>query len=922
VGANAGAVEGRESELAELLRRTRLVVEQPDRAVLVTGEAGIGKTHLVRRAIEDLAGDGFRVAWGRADPVERGLPYAAITQVLGALQPGLGSALWDANQVSGPDAVLLEIYRPLAGILEAESASQPLVLVIDDLHYADEDTLRVVAFLVRRLVELPIVWLFTARSHVADDTSEVAQLLYQLRQDQRLDEIALGQLADRDIRRLIDTVAGNLVDADERDALVTRAAGNPFFAIQLARAYADAPRRASNDGRIGITSVSGRAALLERVFPLGESARAVARLAAVLGSVDLEQLESFAAVLDLDVEAVQLGFDRLVRADLFRPHQGEPYASEPAYERYEFVHDLVRETLYADLGPGERRRLHGAAAEALLQRRSVGGRVDLVELARHLSASSHGPDARAADALREAGDALVPSSPRSAVGLYRQALEHSPPAAAGTAELQVRLARALYRANEPEEVVRICRYGLEHATGRARDRLTRYLAGALADTGAYADALHLVDGEIATREESAVLLNTRALLLRLLGDYDGAVHTLQHATSVALDAHERLAVTFQRLSLSLDVGRRAEPRTAVAEIERTMPALDTESRLMAHAHLAGAFLGFGENHRVRAQLDEVTRLEAGGARNVDWAWSFAARVGLALQEARFDDALHLYAQDAHEFGTGLRLLTRNHATVALLDVPLLRRDIDGLRTYAADIADVGGAGRPARAFAEGLVDRLAGRFEEAIARFDAALPRTAAASTVRIALLTHCALTHEERGATDTAREVLDALRETAAEQDSPYARVLHGMLAVRVGADVATGESALEEAVEHGMIEYEAALRIELGRRGVAPEVNLSRAYPVVRSAGAVDYIAVAEAAMREQGVRVPTRRRDDGLALTDAEQRVAGLVAEGLTNKAIAERLSYSVKTIEAYLSRVYAKTGCTNRVELARHLAAPKP
>ena len=72
-------------------------------------------------------------------------------------------------------------------------------------------------------------------------------------------------------------------------------------------------------------------------------------------------------------------------------------------------------------------------------------------------------------------------------------------------------------------------------------------------------------------------------------------------------------------------------------------------------------------------------------------------------------------------------------------------------------------------------------------------------------------------------------------------------------------------------------------------------------------------------QGLRLPSRRQADRFALTDAEQRVADLVSEGLTNRAVADRLAYSVKTIEAYLSRIYAKTGCSNRVALARHLAA---
>jgi DNA-binding CsgD family transcriptional regulator len=75
----------------------------------------------------------------------------------------------------------------------------------------------------------------------------------------------------------------------------------------------------------------------------------------------------------------------------------------------------------------------------------------------------------------------------------------------------------------------------------------------------------------------------------------------------------------------------------------------------------------------------------------------------------------------------------------------------------------------------------------------------------------------------------------------------------------------------------------------------------------------------MRRHGGRGPPRRRLDRFTLTDAEQRVAELVADGLSNRQIAERLAYSIKTIEAYLSRVYAKTGCRNRVDLAKRFAA---
>ena len=146
--------------------------------------------------------------------------------------------------------------------------------------------------------------------------------------------------------------------------------------------------------------------------------------------------------------------------------------------------------------------------------------MDVVELARHLSLASPGPDAGAADALREAGDVLLRSSPRSAALRYRQAIGYLP--ASGAGALHVRLARALHRAGQPDEVARVCRSGLGDATGADRDVLTRYLSSALADVGDLGGALAMVDQEIAANGPSVVLLTTRGLLHRLLDDVAAA----------------------------------------------------------------------------------------------------------------------------------------------------------------------------------------------------------------------------------------------------------------------------------------------------------------------------------------------------------------------------------------------------------------
>jgi DNA-binding CsgD family transcriptional regulator len=322
--------------------------------------------------------------------------------------------------------------------------------------------------------------------------------------------------------------------------------------------------------------------------------------------------------------------------------------------------------------------------------------------------------------------------------------------------------------------------------------------------------------------------------------------------------------------------------------------------------------------RSRRHLDAAAALEAEGVLDVDWPWSFAGCVVLDVQQARWDEAIRTYEQGSPEFGPGLRLLSRNHAATSALDVPLHRQDVETARRLAADVVDIGGSGAYARGLAQAVVDRLSGRPDAAIERLDALVAGASRLPMRGVALLAHLAYAHEDSGGRDQARQALDQRGDLAAGQDSAYAHALVNLLEARFRDDIDAARAGAETAAANGLVQYEAACRLELGRLGVDPAPNLLAAHGVFRSVGATGYTTAAEAEMRRHGVRAPTRRRRDPWALSDAEQRVVTLVAEGLTNRAIAERLSYSVKTIEAYLSRVYAKTGCANRVELVNHLA----
>ena len=892
--------EGRRRDLATILAAMRQLELGQSRVILVTGETGIGKSYLARQASDELAANGFEVAWGRADPVERVVPYAAMAQVLTSLEGSVTQLPW--RPPSGDAAVLLDVYRPVADLLEAASARGPLVVVIDDLHHADPDTLLLVGFLARRLHAAPIGWLLIARSATSTPVPALVHLKEQLREDGRLSEVVLEPLPPSDIGRLIEQVIGASAEPAVRDAIVERAAGNPLFATQVALTVSE-----TKTGSVLVPSVSRRVALLERIFPLGGMARTVARFAAALGEVDEDTLEGVGERLGIEVDSIREGLDLLVDADLLRTTTSG---------RYQFAHDLVGEVLYADLGPGERRRIHGAAAMTLLQQRSLGVTVDPVELARHLSLSSVGPDLGAVEALTEAGDALVAVSPRSASERYQQAIQHLPSGSQLGPSLHVRLARSLHRAAAPAEVVKVCRDGLLDATGTERDHLTRYLATALADAGAIGDALEVVDRELATREDSFELHNTRTLFLRLLGDYDSSVESIERSAGLANSAIERLAVLSQRLHLAPDFGaKRAGAHEALQDICQLLPSLDPDSRLLAHVHLDGASIGLGEVRRGTDHQAAAEKLEQNGARIIEWSWNFAPRVVALVRTASWDEAFQQYERGAPEFEAGLRLLVRNAAAIPMLEALRYRADTEALRRHIDDVVDIGAQGSLTADFVRAQLDLAGGNIKSALERLTHVVLGWAYPSVLKVDAL-YTLLEFGEPPELDVPT-TLEELRSVAAANGTVYGRVLRGIAELRHGGDIEVGLAALAEAREHGLVQHEMQLQFELGARGIDPETNLRAGYDAFLAVGASGYTAKAEAKMRRAGVRVPSRRRRDRFALTDAEQRVADLVAEGLTNRAIAERLAYSVNTIETYLSRIYAKTGCANRVELARRV-----
>lgn len=360
---------GREGEFREIGTAWARARKGRRQLVLLTGEPGIGKTRLAREFAHHAGLGGATVLEGRAYAVERGVPYAALAGILvGALHaPGLaaldGAALGELSRmvpslarrfpsgVERPPRDLaggrLRLTQAFRALLENLAYEAPLLLVLDDLPWADEATTAVLHYAWRTLPDHPVLFLVTARSQELDP-GEPAHRFWTgaLREDPgTAEEIRLGPLPLEAVEQL----AG-----PHRDARVLRrrTGGNPFFLGELLREPGGKPGK--GDTRDPESPRSLQVLVEERLRHLTEAEGRLLRAAAVLGR--RFPLPTAAAVAGLDPRAGARAAGKLVERDLVR-EMGVGY---------DFVHDLVREIVREGIPASERRLLHRAAFHRLV----------------------------------------------------------------------------------------------------------------------------------------------------------------------------------------------------------------------------------------------------------------------------------------------------------------------------------------------------------------------------------------------------------------------------------------------------------------------------------------------------------------------------------------------------------------------------
>jgi DNA-binding SARP family transcriptional activator len=417
------------------------------RAVFLTGEPGIGKTRLASEFAEQARGGGVLVLAGRCDD-GLSLPYQPFVEALEHLVAHAPRALLEghvaeygesvarlvpalAGRTAGATPVTAEpseferyvLFRAIEGLLSAVAANQPVLLVIEDLHWADQPTLT----LLRRLLSSPrpsaMVILSTCRVDGIGQDQPVRELLADLHREPNVLRLDLTGLDVADVVELVRGIADTppgIADAALADALKTTTNGNPFFITELVRGLAETGALVTEHGRLRMSDGADPAArlplsisetLARRLRRIDADTRHCLGVAAVMGEeFDLDLVTELVEVSS-PLDAVEIA----VRDAILIPMPGRP-------ARYRFAHQLMQRYLYGELGPGRQAELHRKVALAL-EGRVHRGTSRVAELARHWSEAV---DADTETALRYsilAGDeALEKLAPDDARRWYESSL--------------------------------------------------------------------------------------------------------------------------------------------------------------------------------------------------------------------------------------------------------------------------------------------------------------------------------------------------------------------------------------------------------------------------------------------------------------------------------------------------------------------
>lgn len=913
------AVRGRDNELAVLRELVDAVACGTGGVVRVEGPAGIGKSTLLAAVGRMAAGQRLIAAAAAADELDQVTPWGPLLRALAASDPPLLTAPDVESLRSSPEQRMAAI-EVLRAALEQVSPSQAVLVTIDDLQWADAATLHALGALAEQLFSYPVAWVLASRPR---PTSAALDGL-----TARLDRagarvLRLAPLAPDAVRQL----AADLLGSDLKptaEQLAAQAEGNPLFVVELLRTLADEATHAG-DGRGGQRE-SMRGSVRAVVAAYLRSLSAPARRLLDVGSV-LGREFSVAEVAEMTGRpAVEwlAGIEEALAADVLTE----------AGDRLAFRHDLLRQSVYADLPGSARQALHRDAAQAL---RSLG--VPPVRIASHIVIAAEPGDEYAISMLGQVSQEIFPAMPGAAADLAVRALDL-------IGEDDARRPAMIARA--------VGMLGWVRRLDEARALGEGYLASHRPPLDVAAAIMLGVRRAWATRSirpyaeplphgltsDPAVPPGTRANLIAFeqraaicAGDTATAERELAVAAELVSgsgDPAERSAVDYFRVICAQQRGQLGE---ALARAQEGLAMIDPHRSGPISAHprtdVAVGLGGLGRTEEALASLGQAMGFDEAVALTAVTLRGQGVRAALLLDLGRIDDA-RSEARAAAAAAEDLRSLdTLAFALGTLAEAAVLQEDFaeasaaaERLRAVpsplwaeeywaAALVADAAGDARAAIACLGPVFARLqAGQFLFA-ARLPGRLPRV-----VELAL---------RAGDRDMAEVAARASAELASMTPDPTLRAAAAHARGLLAGDPGELRHALEVSATdkrplvHGRI-CEHLGRVLLSAGSTAEAVaQFQTAFSAFAGCGSRRETRRVRAQLRSLGVhkrQAAVARPERGWqSLTKSELAVVLIVAEGRTNREAAAALFLSPDTINTHLRHAFTKLGVRSRIELAR-------